>query len=446
MPRASLRAWTPSQSCGGTGIASWRSRWSSASGSRPRGSGSVATTSRSWSRPSRRRCRSSRASSSPRRWPGDSEPRSSCSGWPSSPRWSPWWSHWTGPITVVIAMMVATYTVGAHTRGQTAVAGAVGLAILLAVNLGREIHPDLEVGDIAVPAPPARRALAGRPGDPFSSRARGRPGGRAGRAGGRRGRRRAGADRARPARRGRPLDRRRHPAGAGRAQDPADRPGCGARGARCHRGDRDAGAAEMRRLVGVLRQSDDGVDLSPPPSLRHLDALVDRVREAGLPVELTIEGTPIDLAPGIDLSAYRIVQEALTNALAHAGPATANVHRPLWRRPADARDRGHGRRRGRGPSRPATGSSGMRERVSLYQGRLETDVRPGGGFVVRARLPLTTAVAVTIRVILADDERLVRAGFRMILARGARHRDRGRGGRRARGRGGRPRGTRPTWS
>ena len=58
--------------------------------------------------------------------------------------------------------------------------------------------------------------------------------------------------------------------------------------------------AEMRRLVGVLRHADDGMDLSPPPSLRHLDAMVDRVRAAGLPVELTIEGTPTALAPGVD--------------------------------------------------------------------------------------------------------------------------------------------------
>ena len=148
--------------------------------------------------------------------------------------------------------------------------------------------------------------------------------------------------------------------------------------------------AEMRRLVGVLRQADDGMDLSPPPSLRHLDALVDRVRAAGLPVELTIEGTPIELAPGIDLSAYRIVQEALTNALAHAGPATASVRVRYDedQLALEIADTGVGARQ---PDPSGHGLIGMRERVSLYDGRLETDVRPGGGFVIRARLPLTSS-------------------------------------------------------
>ena len=294
-----------------------------------------------------------------------------------------------GAITVVIAMMVATYTVGAHTRGQTAIAGAVGLAILLAVNLGREIHPDLEVGDIAVPF-----LLLGGPwlaGLAIRSRREREVALEAARV------EEAGAavadERARIARelhdavahsigvvvlqaRGARKTLRTDPEAALEALDAIEATGTQA-------------LTEMRRLVGVLRQSDDGVDLSPPPSLRHLDALVDRVRAAGLPVELTIEGTPIDLAPGIDLSAYRIVQEALTNALAHAGPATASVHvrYEVDQLSLEIADTGVG---AAGAHPAGHGLIGMRERVSLYQGRLETDVRPGGGFVIRARLPLTT--------------------------------------------------------
>ncbi|MGI9111731.1 MAG: sensor histidine kinase [Gaiellaceae bacterium] len=82
---------------------------------------------------------------------------------------------------------------------------------------------------------------------------------------------------------------------------------------------------EMRRLVGVLRRGDEGIELAPQPSLARLDELVAYVRQAGLPVELTVEGAPAELAPGVDVSAYRIVQEALTNTLKHAGPARASA-------------------------------------------------------------------------------------------------------------------------
>ena len=81
----------------------------------------------------------------------------------------------------------------------------------------------------------------------------------------------------------------------------------------------------MRRLLGMLRRSDDELALAPQPSLEHVDDLVAQVREAGLPVELVVEGDVRALPRGIDLSAYRIVQEALTNALKHAGPARARV-------------------------------------------------------------------------------------------------------------------------
>jgi signal transduction histidine kinase len=147
--------------------------------------------------------------------------------------------------------------------------------------------------------------------------------------------------------------------------------------------------AEMRRLLGMLRQGDEELALVPQPSLRHLDALVAQVNEAGLPVELSVEGEPAALPPGVDLSAYRIVQEALTNALKHAGPATAQVvvrygaeHLEVevtdtGRRPAGGDGAGHG-------------LVGMRERVTLFGGDLEAGRRGEGGFAVRARLPLVS--------------------------------------------------------
>jgi signal transduction histidine kinase len=145
--------------------------------------------------------------------------------------------------------------------------------------------------------------------------------------------------------------------------------------------------AEMRRLLGMLRTHDEDVALAPQPSLRYLDALAAQVREAGLPVELSVEGEPIELPPGVDLSAYRIVQEALTNALKHAGPTSARV---LVRYGKDdleleIADTGAGAVASDGEGH---GLVGMRERVSLYGGRLEAGPRDGGGFAVRARLPL----------------------------------------------------------
>jgi signal transduction histidine kinase len=149
-----------------------------------------------------------------------------------------------------------------------------------------------------------------------------------------------------------------------------------------------AAMAEMRRLLGMLRRSDDELALAPQPSLRYLGELVDQVREAGMPVELRIEGEPRPVAPGIDLSAYRIVQEALTNALKHAGPAHARVTVRYGEKELDIEIADDGT--GAAEDAPAGGHGlvGMRERVALFGGDLATGRRNGGGYAVRARLPL----------------------------------------------------------
>jgi signal transduction histidine kinase len=142
---------------------------------------------------------------------------------------------------------------------------------------------------------------------------------------------------------------------------------------------------EMRRLVGMLREQVDP-GLAPQPGLGQLDALIERVGDAGLPVDLVVEGPPRPLAPGVDLAAYRIVQEALTNALKHAGPATARV---VVRYGDDdmeleVADDGRGARAAEGNGH---GLAGMRERVAVYGGMLESGPRDERGFLVRARLP-----------------------------------------------------------
>jgi signal transduction histidine kinase len=146
--------------------------------------------------------------------------------------------------------------------------------------------------------------------------------------------------------------------------------------------------AEMRRLVGVLRRQDEGPELAPLPGVAHLEPLLGRMSEAGVSVRLRIEGTEAPLPPGIDLAAYRIVQEALTNTLRHAGAEHANV---LVRYGDDALelevvDDGNA---AASPNGAGHGLDGMRERVALYGGEVQTGRLDGGGFMVRARLPLT---------------------------------------------------------
>jgi signal transduction histidine kinase len=145
---------------------------------------------------------------------------------------------------------------------------------------------------------------------------------------------------------------------------------------------------ELRRLVGVLRADDARLQLVPQPGLSSLDRLVAEVRESGFPVGFRVEGEARHLPPGIDLSAYRIVQEALTNVIKHAGPARAEVlvaYRDglLLLEVADD---------GAGPAATNGGGhglAGMRERVALYGGELEAGARDGGGFLVCARLPVS---------------------------------------------------------
>ncbi len=147
---------------------------------------------------------------------------------------------------------------------------------------------------------------------------------------------------------------------------------------------------EMRRLVGLLREQGAMPEFSPQPGMGTIDSLLDGVRAAGLPVELDVDGTPKDLPPGIDLAAYRVVQEALTNALKYAGPAHAWVGVRWHDDELELEIANDGRGDGDG-SGGGHGLAGMRERVSLYGGEIESGERDGGGYVVRARLPIEAA-------------------------------------------------------
>ncbi len=180
---------------------------------------------------------------------------------------------------------------------------------------------------------------------------------------------------------------------AGAAQrifDSAPREALGALGAIEQTG-REA-LVEMRRLMGFLRTAaDDQGAHSPQPGLRHLDALITQVREAGLSVTLRIEGEPRPLPLGLDLSAFRIVQEALTNVLKHAGPAHVEVvvRYDRDRLELTVNDDGHGLVRD-GRTDPGYGQLGMRERAALFGGELRVGPRANGGYQVFAVLPSGT--------------------------------------------------------
>jgi signal transduction histidine kinase len=141
----------------------------------------------------------------------------------------------------------------------------------------------------------------------------------------------------------------------------------------------------MRRLVGLLRTEPNSTDRAPQPGLDRLPALIDQVRQAGLPVELRIEGEPRPLPAALELNAYRIVQEALTNSLKHAGPTTATIvlTYDAGSLHVEVRDGG------RGGSVPAAGYGllGMQQRVTMLDGELQAGSAQGQGFQVSARLP-----------------------------------------------------------
>jgi signal transduction histidine kinase len=148
--------------------------------------------------------------------------------------------------------------------------------------------------------------------------------------------------------------------------------------------------AEMRRLLEVLRRADEEPERAPRPSLSRIDQLVAELTATGLPVDVTVEGEQFPLSPGVDVTAYRIVQEGLTNALKHAGPARAHV--VLRYSPGELEleivDDGAGSGNGGGSGH---GLAGIRERVAVYGGELESGRRPEGGYALRARLPLGSA-------------------------------------------------------
>jgi signal transduction histidine kinase len=145
---------------------------------------------------------------------------------------------------------------------------------------------------------------------------------------------------------------------------------------------------EMRRLLGMMRAGEDELALAPQPSLSFLPDLCDQVSRAGLPVALEVVGEPGEVPPGVDVSAYRIVQEALTNALKHAGPASARVtvrHHPDELE-VEVTDSGRG-----APEQTVGGHGlvGMQERVAVYGGRIRTGNRAAGGYAVHVHLPIT---------------------------------------------------------
>jgi signal transduction histidine kinase len=142
----------------------------------------------------------------------------------------------------------------------------------------------------------------------------------------------------------------------------------------------------MRRLLGAMHDGEE-IDLAPQPGLDSLDDLVERVSRAGLPVRLQVEGDALPLSRAVDLSAYRIVQEGLTNALKHAKASRADVtvRYDTEDLELEVRDDGVGASSNDGLGH---GLVGIQERVKIYGGEMSTGPGQGGGFVLNARLPL----------------------------------------------------------
>jgi signal transduction histidine kinase len=144
--------------------------------------------------------------------------------------------------------------------------------------------------------------------------------------------------------------------------------------------------AEMRRLLGAMRRDGDDLELAPQPGLDHLGSLLEEVTRAGLPVALHVDGEPFALPQAIDLSAYRIVQEGLTNALKHARPSRADVtlRYAVDEIGIEVRDDGTESATSDGLGH---GLIGIRERVTIFGGEMSAG-KENGGFVLRTRLPI----------------------------------------------------------
>src|SRR5438105_1543373 len=145
---------------------------------------------------------------------------------------------------------------------------------------------------------------------------------------------------------------------------------------------------EMRRLLGAMRDDGEEAELVPQPGLDGLDSLLQEIGRAGLPVALHVDGEPVPLPRGIDLSAYRIVQEGLTNALKHARASNASVtvrYRPNELQ-IEVRDNGEGNSTSNGLGH---GLVGVRERVKIYGGEMSAGTANGRGFILSTRLPLS---------------------------------------------------------
>jgi signal transduction histidine kinase len=149
--------------------------------------------------------------------------------------------------------------------------------------------------------------------------------------------------------------------------------------------------AELRNLLGVLSPPGDHAELRPQPGLGELEELISRVCAAGLPVDLLVQGTPRPLSPGVDLAAYRVVQEALTNVLRHAGRAAASVMVNWGENLVITVSNTGGPALRVGAEQPGRGLLGLQERLSLYGGELDAGPKPGGGWRVRAVMPVGVA-------------------------------------------------------
>ncbi len=154
------------------------------------------------------------------------------------------------------------------------------------------------------------------------------------------------------------------------------------------------GLRELRAILNVLRQADDTDSVQPAPGLAQLDVLVEGARRSGLPIIVAVAGEPFPLPAAVDLAAYRIVQESLTNVIRHAGPANAVVS--LRYQPEelaiDVTDTGHGSVAGSVGGTAGHGQAGMRERAAAVGGTVRAGPRPNGGYQVTARLPVHGAL------------------------------------------------------